>query len=146
MHYILLTFDTDPDGLSGITANRNASAFNGLEEILDLPFFLSDYFKKFIPITWFIRIDDQIEKFCGDSFFLFEKYFNEWREFESFGHELAWHPHIYQFENGEYNISLDDSFNCDALEKTWELICKRDLKFNSFRNGEGWHTNKTSQN
>jgi len=142
-HIICLTIDTDPDGLSGKVTNRNATSFKGLEHLKSFPEQLSTNLKQSVPITWFIRIDEQIQYFFGNQLYLLEKYNAFWGKVNNAGHELAWHPHLYKQTGEEFHISNNAEENCQSILKTWENILKNGLSFKSFRNGEGWHVPET---
>ena len=138
-HYICLTIDCDPDNLSGKSIDRNTLGWNGLEYLYSLPEILLENFSDFIPVTWFIRIDEQIKNELGNELYLFEKYTSFWEKTEKYKHEIAWHPHLYKKNSGGiYEIPTTQSEILDQLDRTWEQILDASLSFKAFRNGEGW--------
>ena len=139
-HIICLTIDTDPDGLSGITTDRAASSFKGLEYLQTFPSQLNENLKKEIPLTWFVRIDKQMEDFFGNELYLLEKFSSFWQQVKELNHEMAWHPHIYQKQDSAFIISSDEKYNENCVLKSWQLIQQNKVEFISFRNGEGWQT------
>lgn len=144
-HLLCLTIDTDPDGLSGTTTNRQTLEWNGLEHIRNLPEELAGSNSPGqIPITWFVRADGQLESILGSTGYLLEKYEGFWNEITRFGHELAWHPHLYRQAGREESVVMitDPVEARDELERLWDLINKS-LPAAAFRNGEGWHSPET---
>ena len=140
IHNIIITIDCDPDGLSGITTNRNTNSFKSLEEIQPINQEINDFFGHHIPLTWFIRIDNQIEDFFGSCMYLYDFFIVFWKDCLSKKHELAWHPHLYSNtnENNEYEIMTNQLEIENTLDYLWRKINEYDLKIKSFRNGEGW--------
>ena len=141
-HLLCLTIDTDPDGLSGKTTNRNALRWDGLEQLSNLPEQFADFPSLGrIPITWFVRADGQLESILGCSTYLLEKYSGFWTTVTKAGDELGWHPHLYRQANRDVVAQLitDPSQAQDELERLWASL-KTSLLPKAFRNGEGWHT------
>jgi len=138
-HHICLTIDCDPDGLSGNVINRNANSWNSLNYLCNLNEELSSNVKFNVPITWFLRIDNQIKDIFGNSLYLYEKFEVFWKNNFLLGNELAWHPHFYtKGENNETIIMEDKHQLSETMDELWEDIRSQNLLFSSFRNGEGW--------
>lgn len=138
-HHICLTIDCDPDGLSGNVINRNANSWDSINYLTTLNEELYENVKCNIPITWFLRIDNQIKETFGNSLYLYELFYSFWKINAQFGNELAWHPHFYtKNKNNETVVMKDDHELSDTMDCLWEDICSEKLSFNSFRNGEGW--------
>ena len=138
-HHICLTIDCDPDGLSGNVINRNANSWNSLNYLGDLNDELCTNVKLNVPITWFLRIDNQIKDTFGSSLYLYEKFDFFWKNNVQFENELAWHPHFYtKGENNETIIMVDQQELFDTMDYLWEDILNQNLFLKSFRNGEGW--------
>src|SRR5947208_1867895 len=112
-HLICITIDIDPDGFSGVATNRNSSSFESFKKLQTFPDIIQQEIKIPVPITWFIRIDDQINYFFGNRFYLIEKFQNFWDYIGIRQHELAWHPHIYQKVGNEFVIPADLNYSCD---------------------------------
>ena len=144
-HIFCLTIDIDPDGLSGKEINRDASSFKSFESLSSFSQIINDELKMEIPLTWFIRIDDQMNFFFGNRFYLVEQYNIFFGKAIKERHELAWHPHIYEKSENEFIIPTSVEFCIDQLSSVHEEIKTNRLAFVSFRNGEGWHTNETMQ-
>ncbi len=143
-HFIIcLTIDIDPDGLSGVVTDRNSSSFASFEKLNSFPEIISDKLKRQAPVTWFVRIDDQVKYFFGSRLHLVETYRAFWDKTRAMKHEIAWHPHIYQQSGGEFVIPQDAAFACDQVSSVHEEISGYQLELKSFRNGEGWQRNET---
>jgi hypothetical protein len=144
-HLLCLTVDTDPDGLSGKVINRQTLRWNGLEHLQTL----SDDFAAApepgpVPLTWFVRADGQLESILGTPSYLLEKYATFWSKVGAWGHELAWHPHLYRQQRPDDAVALitDPNEAQDELERLWSGV-KPCWAATAFRNGEGWHTQET---
>lgn len=139
---ICITIDIDPDGLSGQFTNRNTltfGAFNALKNsIFDLPEKITN---ENIPITWFVRMDEQININSGSYLYLLE---NNQAFFENCirqNHEIAWHPHLYKIINGIASDILKDTQEIeDNILHIWNEITSNQIHIETFRNGEGWMT------
>ena len=144
-HFICLTVDTDPDGLSGKTTNRQTLEFNGLDALQSLPGELeaSPGLQR-IPLTWFIRADGQLKSILGTAAYLLERYEDFWATLREAGHELAWHPHLYRQPRSDAPAEMitDQNEAEEELRSLWSEV-EGALPCNSFRNGEGWHTPQT---
>ena len=144
-HLLCLTIDTDPDGLSGKTTNRQTLEWHGLEHLRSLPGQLESHVGLgAIPITWFIRADGQLESILGTPAFLLERFDGFWTAVSRTKHELAWHPHLYRQARREDAATLisDPNEALEEIERLWDKLSPV-FPATSFRNGEGWHTPAT---
>ena len=145
-HLLCLTVDTDPDGLSGKSTNRQSLKWEGLEHSQQLPEELSIHAGKLghVPVTWFVRADGQLESILGNSAYLLETYSHFWTKVKDIGDELAWHPHLYRQKRPEDEavIMTDPAEAQDELERLWSTL-KHSFRPTAFRNGEGWHVPQT---
>jgi len=147
-HLFCLTIDADPDGLSGKLVNRRALTWHSLEHIPQLLSHLEEstvLADIYLPITWFIRIDGQLRDAFGDSTYLLEQFDGLWSAVKERGHELGWHPHLYQqsMSMQEPTLIVDPTQAREELERLWNDITVANFHPTSFRNGEGWHTEHT---
>lgn len=147
-HLIALTVDTDPDGLSGITTNRQALTWKGLERMPELPGLLSAcpaLVAHQVPVTWFIRADGQLRSAFGTPLYLYERFNQFWEEVGRSGHELGWHPHLYRCTDPgqEPELIIEAPAASDELERLWIDLTAESFHPTSFRNGEGWHLPET---
>jgi hypothetical protein len=147
-HLFCLTIDTDPDGLSGRTTDRGALGWESLLGIRSLPDTLGSaacLAGMCVPITWFVRIDGHLRSALGSSFYLLDRFSGLWEEARQRGHELGWHPHLYDCTRpGEVpGIISDSAMACDELRRLGDEMSAAAFFPRCFRNGEGWHTAAT---
>ena len=141
---ICITIDVDPDFLSGKIINRNSSSFNEFSRTRNIVELINSEYSYNIPITWFVRIDNQINEIFGSHLYLIKKYSTFWTKVSSLNHEIAWHPHLYKFNKKlkKHELSSEDEAIFE-LENLWKIICDNNIDIHSFRMGEAWHTKKT---
>jgi hypothetical protein len=142
---ICLTIDTDPDGFSGPAVNRHSLQFNALDMMRDFSQLLlaSDYLKDWhVPVTWFVRADDQIQCAFGDPMYLFHRFEDMFVQAVEHGHELGWHPHLYSIHHDKPSVVeiADEIAACEQIGRIWQHVQKGPEPIVCFRNGEGWHT------
>ena len=141
---IALTVDVDADGAALRNQNGAKASWNGLSRMGDIRQSLAtleDRTGRAIPVTWFVRVDDNVRELCGHAGALLEKYKRHWCKEEDRGSELAWHTHLELFsefdmrrlDDGEYLLSL-----YKANLGIWESMCSSPR---TFRQGQAWHTN-----
>ncbi len=94
-----------------------------------------------IKTTWFIRIDEQMERLYGSPACVFEKHASKIEWLRSNGHEIGWHHHAYAYNDSQWNQEVDESVICDHLKRYGEIALKMGLK--TARMGWGFHTNRT---
>ncbi len=144
-HLLCLTVDTDPDGLSGKTTNRQTLSFAGLKSMRTLPEELAAFpGLGRIPITWFVRADGQLESILGNPAHLIEIHHHFWSTVQAAGDELGWHPHLYRQAGADDRAVLitHPAQANDELERLWNKV-RNIFHPTAFRNGEGWHTPET---
>jgi len=97
--YICLTFDTDSDPNPSFDQKyKNILGWKGMSGIYLIRKHINKLEKKYqikLPLTWFVRCDDQIKYYKKKSTWLLEKYKNFWENELSIGSELQWHAHLY---------------------------------------------------
>jgi len=144
-HLLCLTVDTDPDGLSGKSTNRETLQWEGLRQLQRLPELFGESDKLGpIPVTWFIRADGQLESILGNTAYLLEEFSSFWATVRRLRHEIGWHPHLYRQARREDRavIITNPEEAEDELERLWNQL-KPDFPAAAFRHGEGWHTSET---
>jgi hypothetical protein len=137
---ILLTIDIDSDlfdqSLTTESAGNLKPSWTGLENGVPL---ISELFNDYrgsdglaCKATWFIRADSQIGYYYGDNAYLFTKYQKYWKDLLLKGHELAWHPHLYKFHNGNWEQELDSdalgyqmNISFKSIPKAWDIKASR---------------------
>lgn len=147
-HLVCLTIDTDPDGLSGVTVDRESLTFDSMDHLRTLPELLhstSSLVDYRIPITWFVRADDQIRHAFGNPLHIYERFESFFRHAVDLGHELGWHPHLYTIDpmNQDKPVISNEVDACKQLTRVWEDVRNGPHYPLCFRNGEGWHTEAT---
>jgi hypothetical protein len=97
-----------------------------------------------IPVTWFVRVDSQIEALLGCPVGLLSQFEEFWISCSKRGDELAWHPHLSCRAKAVCGPGPgSDSEASDELERLWEIARRTAVQPFSFRNGEAWHTAAT---
>jgi hypothetical protein len=148
-HLFCLTVDTDPDGLNARPPDRRSMAWDGLIEAQqNLPQDLADLSTSMdakLPLTWFIRVDGQLQTNYGTPLYLLERFDDFWCRSLKWGHELGWHPHLYRQSDPENEpIFISDAGEAsEELERLWLKIKSSPFTPTAFRNGEGWHSKET---
>lgn len=107
---IIITFDIDPDSNNSNRAGR----WNGLKKgCLLITKQLKKYFKNDIPISWFVRVDDEIKNEFGSYLGLINKNKKLFKKLESFNGKFYPHPHLYFFDKKKktWKQELDEKKN-----------------------------------
>jgi len=139
-HHICITIDCDPDELSGKEINRESLKWVGLENMNMFPAKLSDFLKKNIPLTWFIRFDGQIHKAFGSYIYLYNKYYSFWERCLKLNHEFGCHPHLYKYAGNKIELMSDETEIHDEFVRINDSLKETGYHFRVYRNGEGWIT------
>ena len=144
---IALTFDTDNDYFDSSLVNENQDArswmrWRGIEEgIPAMREFLSsqrDSLDKQPVMTWFVRVDDQLESIYGSPTYLLEHYGNMWRSYSEVGDEIAWHPHLYRRNQNRWELEIDQEPLHRQMEKAYQSMWDLGYKPLSSRIGEAY--------
>ena len=140
---ICLTFDTDSDPLE--KNHKNSISFNNLDFSLDK---ISNKIKEIedkiqlkIPISWFVRIDNQIKNEFGNYDWLLKKYSKYWENEIFKKNEIHWHAHIYENLNGNWTFPKSDDFFKMNIEKIYQFLSKNNFDPKCIRVGEAYMTN-----
>ena len=141
---ICITFDTDSDPLE--KNNKNSISFSNLdtslEKISSKIEEIEDKIQLRIPISWFVRIDNQIKSELGSYDWLLKKYSKYWENEISKKNEIHWHAHIYENLNDNWIFPKSDEFFLNNAEKIYRFITKNNFEPKCIRVGEAYMTNK----
>lgn len=96
-------------------------------------------------ITWFLRSDDQMNELYGDPAWMVRNFISLWKELESEGDEIGWHPHLWR-----WNERIE-SWYPELENKTWIENCMeegynkfpKEFKLTSSRMCWNFHNNIT---
>lgn len=151
---IALTIDIDSDHFDQSLISKSSHdpkpTWRGLEEGVPLISDLIDFYKDSsgcaCKATWFIRADSQIGYYFGDDAYLFSKYKELWDRFILRGHELAWHPHLYKFQNHVWEQELDEVELFNQMESSLRAIYDQGWTIKASRIGEAYFSNAISAN
>jgi hypothetical protein len=91
-----------------------------------------------VPVTWFVRADQQIRDVYGHAAYLLERHAPLWKQLKSQGDEIGWHPHVYSRSggNGLYRAEYDEKWLASELRETYAQLTTRGYEFCSVRVGE----------
>lgn len=141
---ICITFDTDSDPLE--KNHKNSISFSNLdislEKISRKIEEIEDKIQLRIPISWFVRIDNQIKSELGSYDWLLKKYSKYWENEISKKNEIHWHAHIYENFNDNWIFPKSDEFFLNNIEKIYRFITKNNFEPTCIRVGEAYMTNK----
>jgi hypothetical protein len=148
-HVFCLTVDADPDGTTSRAQQQPQVEFRGLQQAAQLPERLEVLGQELgctIPITWFVRLDGEIEKQFGSPSYLLEQHAAFWSACLRRGDELGWHPHFPGNASAESPLerTLASGLSLgDEWMRLWRIARERISEPKSFRNGEAWHSPST---
>lgn len=92
-------------------------------------------------VTWFVRADDQIGYYYDINSYLFHRFKDYWNALSNKGHEIAWHPHLYKFENKKWLQQTNPLKLKDQLFSSFETVRAAGWKITSSRIGEAYFSN-----
>jgi len=149
---IALTCDTDADLFDPSIAEGQGERpprWRGLDEglptIIDSATEICDRFGLRPKFTWFVRVDNQLEYYHGDACYLLNCYNKIWRSRSTLGDEVAWHPHIYKFENGHWLHQNDEDAFEAALSRAHAQFTRFAGPPRSSRIGEAAFSNRIAK-
>jgi len=131
---VCLTFDIDLT--NHIDNMPMESEFDEISRIMMPLFHLHSTWK----VTWFIRLDKQIESLFGQADYLFIHYADEIALLRRIGHEIGWHPHCYKLRDGKWYQNTDVSEVLEELQFCIPYVKKYGIK--AVRMGWGWQHNR----
>ncbi|MDC0417225.1 hypothetical protein OAL74_02115 [Candidatus Pelagibacter sp.] len=119
---IIMTFDIDPDDHYLPRSDRKKNHWRGLSmgsKIITME--LKKRFKKFVPISWFVRVDDEIKNDFGSYLGLFQKYKKIFNYLKKKNGKFYLHPHLFKFDKkeGVWNQETNDKKNLLQLNKIY---------------------------
>jgi len=135
---LLFTIDVDNDGVEN--DERTALTWASIEYIPQIKEFFVDFN---LPLTWFVRADNQLKEVYGSAAHLLLQHQELWSQLERSGDELGWHPHLYEWcANSQKYLADTDENRC--ARKLIEI--RSELQANGFdhlsvRIGEGFQGN-----
>ena len=140
---LCITFDTDADPIA--QNHKNSITFKNLDFTLNkISNQISLIEKKLnlkIPLSWFVRIDNQIQEIFGDYDWILQKYSKFWDEQLAKKNEIHWHAHIYQMINNQWSFPNNDEVFIGYIEEIFNFIKKNNYNFNCIRIGEAYMNN-----
>ena len=147
--YLAFTFDGDHDHSGDKSIFANSLTWRGIEE--GIPLVTSclrgykDSFGSTFKTTWFVRVDNQIKTFFGDSAYLLEKYKTLWGQLEKEGDALGWHSHLYrrkldEWEQEDRPLSIDND-----LREGFQAASQKGYHFKLSRIGGAYGSNQVMQ-
>jgi hypothetical protein len=95
--------------------------------------------------TWFVRADDQVGYYHTDNAYLFERFYTYWTALANEGHEIAWHPHLYKLENGNWIQETDPQALLIQMDTSLKAVRSKGWKVTSSRIGEAYFSDAISQ-
>lgn len=114
-----LSFDLDPDIFDESISSSNArtrlswrSISEGVPAIRDE----LDAFAPDVPVTWFVRVDNQIADIYGRPGHLLEQHRGLFEDLRARGDEIAWHPHLYRRTGEGWEQETDDAALLTAMQ------------------------------
>lgn len=113
-----LTFDLDPDIFDESISSSNARtrlSWRGISDGVPAIREALDAFAPGIPVTWFVRVDNQIADIYGRPGHLLETHRNLFERLRARGDEIAWHPHLYRRKAGGWEQETDDAALLTAM-------------------------------
>lgn len=125
---IILTLDLDPD-----LPFRHPNRWRGLKlGSLKLAVMLKKKFKRHVPISWFVRIDDETKKEFSGYEGILKKNNKLFYKLKKLGGMFYIHPHLYTYDKKKnlWLQDLDDKKNILQLSK----IIKASKKFKLIKN------------
>jgi len=143
--YVAITFDTDSDPASNLDQrDKKVLGWKSLKNLNLIRKTINNVekkIKKTIPISWFVRCDNQIKYYHGDSCWLLKKYESFWKKEIKKKSELQWHAHLYKLVNNKW-VFNDDLNKIEVELKNNFKNIKKYFTPNCIRIGEAYMNNK----
>ncbi len=151
---VVIGCDCDPDrpGYDGARHDTQAApkwrgVRDGVARLREIADGVLDDFGNPVRITWCIRSDLQMREIYGDCAWPAERFAALWRDLESAGDELAWHPHVWRWDDSAgcwYQEIEDADWIAECLEAGYGDL-SRHLEHPPVTSRMGWefHNNAT---
>ncbi|MBU0679623.1 MAG: hypothetical protein KJ626_16090 [Verrucomicrobia bacterium] len=148
--HIALTFDTDNDFFDHSLVQdgqdeRALMRWRGVEEgipiLMDLLGSYTGSAGEPSRITWFVRSDGQLATYYDDPAYLLRQHDELWQAALRRGHEIAWHPHLYRFEDGKWMQETEGEKLEEQMTVTLAAIREAGYEPRSSRIGEAYGSN-----
>ena len=148
--FVALTCDTDADifdpSLGGMEhAPQWLGVQKGIPAMYTVAESIANDFELKVKFTWFVRVDDHVAFYHDDPCYLLNKYSEMWEHRRKAGDEIAWHPHIYSYENKTWGSETNP-------HKVEEILKRNSLAFalcesspRICRIGEAWFDNNVAK-
>jgi hypothetical protein len=136
---LIATVDVDNDGIA-LKNERNHLSWQGVERLPDI----KRVFESIgAPVTWFVRADNQLREVYDSAAYLYQTYGHLWRDLANTGDEIAWHPHLYEWEahSCKYVVDTDEMRCAFKLREIHAELKAQELALQSVRVGEAFHGN-----
>ena len=103
---VCITLDTDADPVD--KNHKNSLTFKNLDysiyKISNNLKIIEDKLNIKIPVSWFVRIDNQVNDIFGEYDWILKKYHKFWDTEINKKNEIHWHAHIYEkIDNDEFH-------------------------------------------
>ncbi len=137
---IALTFDADYDYFDSSMRDDGAAPtfeWRGIEEGIDVIRGIT----KTLPLTWFVRVDNQLHTIYGDSGYLLDHYSFIWSSCKNNGDEIGWHPHLYKQQGNLWTQETDAATLKKNLTQAHGALKKRGFTPTSVRIGDAFGSN-----
>ncbi len=147
---VVLSCDTDADifDQSMTTETDPRPVWRGISEgiptIIEVASEVANSYGLRPLFTWFVRVDDQVGYYHDAPSYLLNEFSSLWNEQRQSGDEVAWHPHLYKFENGTWGKQLSADELAAALERNHDEFQKSGHCAVSIRIGEASFSNVTA--
>ena len=150
--YVVIGCDTDPDRnyfLKGTPSDSLSwrGMLEGIPRAKEGLHSLSDSYGKPPVITWNLRADNQIKQMYGSYGSILEKHVEFFRQLESTGDELAWHPHFWRFDEKR------SAWYQEYQDSDWQVLMLKEAyasyqqilpgRARAMRTGWSYHNNRT---
>jgi len=147
---IVLTFDVELDSFDESIEHVTSihSAFSGAKYgVPILENILSEVEKNFeidIPVTWFIRADNQIYNLTGSHTYLINEYYSRWEARVLRGDEIGFHPHLFFYDKTKkvWEQDLNNDRISEQLFVTFKEFSKTGFIPTASRIGELFFSNE----